>query len=296
MADDSKYLDTSTQQQQLRQALCRLHDAEEIPSARLVRVARLGCNRATLDKFRTGRTRRLNSDVAGDLWTYVFANHPTALGLPAASTDNTAGDGPPDDTTRLFAALTKYYDAHKARHGARSEWLTGRYRLFQYSEEFNGHDPIDLPCAIVLSTLIITAERGLVTVEEMQAYDGSLGKTPMTETSVGVCLPKGHEFFFLMKTGPRETPKFCVIHKVHYDGQPRRAQWMKGYMLKGSYDEAYFHTPIYAVRQDGSSETDCNIMHPSKIPPHILTELTREARMSRIERQIRNRFAVGGSC
>jgi hypothetical protein len=144
----------------------------------------------------------------------------------------------------------------------------------------------------VLSTLTIAAKHGLVTVEETQAYDGSLGKTPMTETSVGVCLPKGHEFFFLMKTGPRETPKFCVIHKVHYDGQPRKAQWMKGYMLKGSYDEAYFHTPIYAVRQDGGDETICNIVRPDKVPPHILTELTREAPMSRVKRQLWKNHAI----
>jgi hypothetical protein len=225
----------------------------------------------------------------------VFANHPTALSHQPAAADNAAAAIPQGDTTRLFAALTEYYDAHKARQGARIEWLSGRYSLYQYSEEFNDHDPINLPYAIVVGSLTITAGPGLVTVDEVQAYDGSLGKTPMTESSVGVCLPKGHEFFFLMKTGPRETPKFCVIHKVHYDGQPRRAQWMKGYMLKGSYDEAYFHTPFYAVRQNGAGEIVCNIMHPDEVPPHILAELTKEATMSRFNRQAEYQRRVLGS-
>jgi hypothetical protein len=280
MVDDpGEFHDTRAEYDWLRQALIVLYGNHDVRSADLIRQAKLRCNRATIDKFRNGRTRRLNSNIANPLWMHLVAHYRSALALPVTSASSPATEAAADDPTAFFAAVSKYYHAHKIRSGPRMDWLAGRYRFFQYSEEFNHHSA-DLSCAIVIGEFRIIPKPGLVLVEERQAYDGQLGKTSMTETSSGICLPKGHEFFFLMKTGARETPKFCVFHKVHYDGQPRRAQWMKGYMLKGSYDEAYFHTPVYAVRED-SEEIACNIVHPDDVPPHILAELNKEVPVAR---------------
>ncbi len=154
------------------------------------------------------------------------------------------------------------------------EYLEGCYRFYRYSEEFNAYSP-DLPCAIVVGEFSIILRDNSVVVTEIQSYDGHLGKIPMTEKSTGYCFPKGHEFFFLMKAAARETPAFFVFYKVHIDGTPRKVQFMKGYMLKGSYDGTYFHSPVYILRADDNSTT-CNVLRPSEIPASILAELNND--------------------
>jgi hypothetical protein len=269
-----EFQDTLTHYGKLREALARLHD-EGMRSATIIQQAKLNCDRATLDKFRQSKTKRINLNLATAVWTHIDTHHRDVLDLASTS----SADAPAHDGAPFFRALAEYFDVHPHKSGPRMDKLAGKYRFFQYSEEFN-YDSPELPCAVLVGEFRIVPGADVVAVEEAQAYDGQLGKLPMTEASTGICFAKGHEFFFLMKETTRETPKFCVFHKVHYDGKPRKAQWMKGYVLKGSYDGTYFHSPIYAVRDD-SAEIACNIVRPSSLPPHILAELNKGTPMAR---------------
>ena len=271
-----EFPDTTSQYNKLRQALVRLHDDEGMRSATIIRRAKPSCDRSTLDKFRQGKTRRINLEVAAALWTYLGTHYPHAFVEPAS---NSTANAPEHDGAHFSRALGEYFDVHPHKSGPRMGHLAGRYRFFQYSEEFNHNFP-DLPCAVIIGEFRIITGADFAVVEENQAYDGQLGKLPMTETSTGICFAKGHEFFFLMKESTRETPKVCVFYKVHYEGKPRKVYWMKGYMLKGSYDGTYFHSPMYAVRED-KGEIACNIVRPASLPLHILTELNKETPMAR---------------
>ncbi len=261
---------TNAQYERLRQAVTWLHDADGITSSLLASQAKLQCNHTVLDKFRRPNgTKRINYEDANRLWHYIALHRPEAPGFHHIPAHHSQSDG-----EAFFNGFVKYYDVHKFKTGERAAHLTGRYRFYQYSEEFNNYGP-DLPCAIVIGEFCIAAEGGVVSVVETQGYDGKLGRIAMTETYTGYCFPKGHEFYFLMKETTRDTPKLCVFYDVHHEGTPQRVKFMKGYMLKGSYDDTYFHSPVYALRDDDGEITP-NILRPADVPAHILTELNKK--------------------
>ena len=268
MADDpQEFMGTKEQYERLRGALTKL-TGDGVRPVTILALAKVRCDRGVINKFcKPDGTDRISFNIAAALWTYPAAKQPDLLGLTAAPVQP------------LFHALVKYYDVHKHRTGPRMSYIEGLYQFYQYSEEFNNHSPA-LQCAVVVGEFRVGSQDGAITIDEMQSYDGHLGKIPMTEISTGYCFPKGHEFFFLMKTAERETPKFYVFYYAHIDGTPPKVQVMKGYMLKGSYDGPYFHSPVYVLRAN-SDPVACNILRPDEVPPHILTELGKELPMMR---------------
>lgn len=176
-------------------------------------------------------------------------------------------------------SITDFFGIPPGKTDSIKGHVCGIFTAYCYSELFNASKK--LPCAIVVGRFDIdSGGRGLITVVERQKYDGSLGKENYaSETSTGICFQRGHTIYFILKTGVRTTPKFYVFSKLLYNSDTKNIQSMTGYLLKGSADGIYFHSPVYAVRA-GKEPPVCNILHPNAVDASIIEALNNELKVN----------------
>ena len=141
--------------------------------------------------------------------------------------------------------------------------------FYQFSESWDSTKPSKR--AIVVGQFDLTVieyDSVVVSVSERQAYDGKLGRTMMTETYKGYCVPNNTNLCFVM-----EAPKFYVFDERFDEPALKRTSWMSGYMLKPSPGRRCFHSPVYVEKVPDDHKVSCNVLARSDIDPRILIEL-----------------------
>jgi hypothetical protein len=261
--------------ERLREAVRALHASGKAKAAQLERLAKqeaaaLGTSamtRTDIDKFREGIvTRPRDLQKVLPLWNVVFSENFLLPGARAVS--DSASDHP------FFYSAVQFFDVHQHRNKRLKVDLHGKFAFYHYSEYFHKFSDA-MPKAIVIGQWDIALDDGVCSVEEKQDYDGKLGKRAMRDLYKGYGLPKGPNLCFILKEEKKETPKFYMLEAVHDDPKTFQTQILAGYMLKGSYHQKFFHSPVYAVRAADGEEIQCNILRCGDIPADVVHELER---------------------
>jgi hypothetical protein len=244
----------------------------------IMRVKAISPPRPTSDyirKIMAGNISSPNCDGMQNLWDVVFDYYK----------DDLKRDVTPVEHANLELSVSDYFGIPSGKTDSIKEHICGKFNLYCYSEIFNASHK--LPCAIVVGRLTISSgATGVIKVIENQKYDGRLGKEDnASENSSGICFQRGHTIYFIFKTGVRRTPKFYVFSKLLYNSDTENIQSMSGYLLKGSADGNYFHSPVYAVRA-GAEPFACNILHPDAIDDKIIDALNSDLKVNHARRRI----------
>jgi len=264
---------SDTQYARLRTALRDLYEAnvksgqlERLVTQEALRMGVEAISRTDIDKFRKGevdRPRDFRKIIP--LWTVVFS--PKFL-LPTADGDRPEPSNTDGGPHEFFHAAHRFFDVNKEAVTDIQHDLPGRFQFYHFSEYFHKFSTIQR--AVVVGQWDISLSDGTYLIDEQQRYDGHIGKQPMREAYAGYCLPKGENICLFLKESKRQTPKFYMLETVYSIGATKV---YAGYMLKGSLQQKFFHSPVYAVRVPDGRAVDCNILRCEDTPAHVMDEL-----------------------
>jgi hypothetical protein len=264
---------TEGQYKRMRTALQLLFKDHNVKSGRIIKLIKEkkggdACvpERTYLDKVRRGAIKQPDGPDIKNVWEIIHLVYPDLISAGV-------GRDPRSVTTNydhpFFYAAVRYFDVHRQLDPKIMRCLAGRFVFYHFSEML--WDRTESPKrAIVVGQFDLTVIENdsiVVSVSERQAYDGKLGRTMMTETSKGYCLPNNTNLCFVT-----EAPKFYVFDERH-DETLKQTTWMSGYMLKSSLGRRCFHSPVYVERVPDDHEVNCNVLARSDIDPRILVEL-----------------------